>query len=171
MKKTIVGLLGLAALAACTPAPQSASEMRDVVKNGAFMADYQTHKVARSYSAVASSIRTGANKCFNRNFQSRSTYSPGPGMAPVMQVMNVYYSAQPKSTGSRLEVPVHRRMGSGKKTLLGTDTQRIFYLIDVTPASGGAKIELYGGKMGYGAMNAAVRSWAKGGSIRCPDLV
>jgi hypothetical protein len=92
-------------------------------------------------------------------------------MAPVTQVMNVYYKAEPRSNGSRMEVPVHRRMGSGKKTILGTDTQGIFYLIDVAPTSGGTKIELYGGKMGYGAMNAAVLSWAKGGSIRCPDLV
>ena len=171
MKKAILGLFALAAMAACTPAPQTADEMRSVVKSGAFMADFQSHKVARSYSAVAASIRQGTEKCFNRNVQSRSTYSPGPGMAPVMQVINLYYSAKPRSTGSRMEVPVHRRMGNGQPTLFGQDTQGIFYLIDVAPASGGTQIDLYGGKMGYGAMNKAVLSWAKGGAIRCPDLV
>ncbi|MXQ07261.1 hypothetical protein GQ651_05320 [Alphaproteobacteria bacterium GH1-50] len=170
MKKAILGLFALAAMAACTPVPQTAEEMRSVVKSGAFMSDFQSHKISRSYSAVASSIRQGTEKCFNRNIQTRSSYSPGPGMAPVMQVMNLYYSAKPRSTGSRMEVPVHRRNGNGKP-VFGMEQQGIFYLIDVAPASGGTQIDLYGGKMGYGAMNKAVLSWARGGAIRCPDLV
>ena len=171
MKKFLIAGVAFAALSGCLPSPpQTSDEMRKAVRGGAMFSEYQTTQINRSYSAVTASIRNGAAKCLNRNFEQRSTYSPGPGMAPTTQITRIYYKTDIKARGNMTEVAVHRRYGNGGRTILGQEMQGLSYLIDITPSGRGAKVETYGGTIGYGALDKAVLQWARGGSTRCPDL-
>lgn len=167
--KLSMGLVLAIGLSGCMTPPQSAEEVRKAVKGGGFLTEHTKHNVSRNYSSVVASVRAGAKKCMNRNFQQRYSSSPGPGFAPVMQTVNVYYSSTMKSKGKYTELALHRRVGSGR-SLFGGKTEGFAYVADIHPANGGAQVHFYGGKFGYGPINKAVLQWAKGGAIRCPDL-
>lgn len=88
-----LGFVTLMAVSGCSvmSAPQSPAELRAAVNGGGFLTEATTTKVARNYAAVVASVRAGAKKCMNRNVQHTSVSSPGPGMAPVRSVINMYY--------------------------------------------------------------------------------
>lgn len=169
MKHSIYALGAAIALAACTPAPQSASEMRAAASSSMF-GQTTTKKVSRNYGAVVSSLRAGAAKCLNRNQESRTQYRPGPNMPVMTQTMVSYYSASVRSSGNTSELLMKKKMKGAIVLGAGKDNSMIAYVVDVTPAAGGTQLKFYGGKMGYGQLNDAVYQWASGGSIRCPEL-
>lgn len=169
MKKPLFAITALTFMSACTTAPQSTDELRSAVRGGAFLSEMQTHKVSRNYSAVVGSLRAGAQKCMNRNVEVKGYYSPGPNMAPVMQVSRTYYKTSVRNRGNSSELAMHRRNGNGG-TVLGMPQEGYAYVVDAMPAGGGTQLNIYGGKMGYGKLNKAVLQWARGGAIRCPEL-
>lgn len=167
-----LGFVTLMAVSGCSvmSAPQSPAELRAAVNGGGFLTEATTTKVARNYAAVVASVRAGAKKCMNRNVQHTSVSSPGPGMAPVRSVINMYYKTDVASKGNFTEVAMYKRMGAGGTDMFGNKREGFAYVADIHPANGGAELKFYGGKFGYGPINAAVAQWAKGGAIRCPDL-
>lgn len=169
MKHSLIALGAIAALAACTPAPQSAEEMRSAASSSAF-GQTTIQKVNRNYGDVVASLRAGADKCMNRNQRVDMPYRPGPNMPVMTQTMVSYYSTTVKSPGNRTELTMRKKMQGAILVGGGKDNSGIAYLVDVTPASGGTQLKFYGGKMGYGQLNNAVLQWANGGAIRCPEL-
>lgn len=170
MKKVILGAIALAGVAACTPMPQTAEEMRSVVKGGAFLSDQSSQVVSRNYSSVLAGVRAGAAKCMNGSQASQMTYRPMPGYAPVTQTMVAYYSTDMKSSGGKTELTMRKKMQGAKVIGGGADNSGLAYLVDITPTSGGTRLDFYGGKIGYKDLNEALVRWAQGGSTRCPDL-
>lgn len=169
MKHSLIALGAVAALAACTPAPQSASEMRSAAGSAMF-GQTSVQKVNRSYGAVVASLRAGAGKCLNRNQRVDMPYRPGPNMPVMTQSMVSYYSTTVKSSGSKTELMMRKKMQGAMLIGGGKDNSGVAYLVDVAPASGGTQLKFYGGKVGYGDLNKAVMQWANGGAIRCPEL-
>ena len=170
MTRSIFAIAAVFALSGCFgSAPQDAGQMRTMSKSNVFGAQ-TSYKVARSYNGVVASLRKGANKCLNRNQVVRSTYRPGPMMAPVSRQMVFYYSTTMKSGRGGTEMMMRKKFQGAKLIGGGADNSGVFYLVDVKPASGGTVLNVYGGKIGYGELNAAVKQWASGGSIRCPEL-
>ncbi|QMU57537.1 MAG: hypothetical protein GKR98_04560 [Boseongicola sp.] len=167
--KLSFGILAGLAVAGCTPAPQSAAELRSAVNGGAFMSQQTTTKISRNYSAVVTSVRTGVRKCMNRTVVDEGYASTGYMNATQYYRTEVTYNTKVNSRRGFTELAMHKRVGNGQ-TVFGMKQEGFAYVADIHPASGGTELKFYGGKFGNGPINKAVEQWAKGGAIRCPDL-
>lgn len=65
MKKTFLPIIA-AILAACTPPPQNAQQMRDAVRGGAAFTTTDRYVVARPFSMAFANIKANADRCFNK---------------------------------------------------------------------------------------------------------
>ncbi len=168
MKFKLLVLGATFALAGCMQGPQSTEEVRNATAgNGGFnslFAQRSTVSIPRSYSAVTSSLRTGASKCFNRTVRSVST-TPGP-YGPQTQVIIVDYSSTFRSNGRRTEMALKQQVRGG----IFKQPGGFSYLVDAAPKGSGTQLTIHGGKFGYKKLNTAVEQWARGGSIICPKL-
>ena len=160
-------LIGLALiLSGCvTSHPQNARDFRAAVP-GAFMAKVEKYEVNQPYEKVAARFKKMAPKCLNVSIkttsQTRTSY----------QVIVTDYKPTVivGKTRAELHVQQHHRQGVLKVT---EEPEGGYYLMVVDAIKLGkdkTRIEYYGPSSGYDTMVKAIKGWASGKNIGCPDL-
>lgn len=165
MRKSVFTIGAVVALSGCMQGPQSPDEVRSAVNGGAMFSQKSTVMVPRSHAAVTASLQAGAKQCLNRT-QRRTSTTPGP-YGPQVSSYTTAYRGEVKTGGGRTELSIyHEVLGSG----FLPQPKGYAYVVDATPATGGTRLDIYGGRFGNGDLNKAVVAWAKTGQIRCPEL-
>ena len=127
----------------------------------------QTVEVSRSFAAVQSSLRAGAERCLNRTV-SRRDWSPNPYGGGMYVTSYMKYSGAVSRTATGAELAVEQEMPR-QAGLIG-NANGVTYVVDIMPSGGGTKLVLYGGKRAYAPLDAAVKQWAIGGRLTCPKM-
>ena len=154
-----IGLFG------CVSHPQTAAEFRKAVP-GAFMAKVETFEVNRPFSQVANTFQKMAPQCLQKTIkttsQTRRSY----------QVIVTTYTPTVVVTGKKAELHVQQHHEQGVLNV-SKEPKGGYYLMvaDAQPLNQhNTRIDLYRPSMGFGAMVKAIRGWATGEHVGCPDL-
>lgn len=160
----IAALSGLL-LQACGQMPQTAEEFRRAVP-GAMMTKTESYEVNRPLREVAATFRRKAPECLNLQVRTVSR------TATSYQNILTHYQATVVVTAQRAELHVQQEHKTGvlypsKPPAGGT------YLVvaDAYPQPGNrTRIQLYGPSRGYDVLYRAIRGWASGENLGCPDM-
>ena len=152
-------------LSGCGDIPQTAGEMRTASNP---MIAKSSVMVSRSPNTVAAALDRGARQCLNRDAELNFRRATQYGIQSTT-IRHYYRSQLRRAGGGRSELMIYKTT-TGAITPGAPDGRHLAYLVDVIPAGGGTRLNIYGGKMGYGDLNASVVQWANGNAARCPNL-
>ena len=165
MKKILILVLTVSLTACITSHPQNARDFRAAVP-GAFMAKVEKYEVSQPYAKVAARFKKMAPKCLNVSVetvsQSRTSY----------QVIVTDYKAKVVSGKTRTELHVQQHHAKGVMNVT-KEPKGGYYLMVVDAIKAGknkTRIEYYGPSSGYDSMVDAIKGWASGKKVSCPDL-
>lgn len=145
--------------------PQTAEEFRKAVP-GAFMGKVETFEVNRPLSEVAKTFQKKAPECLNVTIkttsQTRMSY----------QVIITTYKPTVLVTEKKAELHVQFHHEAGVLNV-SKEPEGGYYLIvaDAIPLDKNTtRVDLYRPSMGYDALIKAIKGWAAGENLGCPDL-
>lgn len=164
MLRTTLAIGAALLTAGCMEGPQNADDFKSAASRSSF-AKSTTITIPRSIGAVNASLSTGARKCLNRSVTTRSS-TPGT-YGPVVSVITTKYTTDFQASGSAGEMSMYREI-VGKSFL--PQPKGVAYVVESRSNGGSTNLTIYGGKWGYKSIDNAVKQWAKGGTIVCPDL-
>ncbi|MFC1588795.1 hypothetical protein ACFL3P_00820 [Pseudomonadota bacterium] len=164
--KRIIILACVVFLTACiTSHPQNARDFRAAVP-GAFMAKVEKYEVSQPYSKVAARFKKMAPKCLNVSVETVSQTN----MSYQVIVTDYKATVVPGKTRTELHVQQHHAKGVMNVT---KEPEGGYYLMVFDAIKAGknkTRIEYYGPSSGHEAMVDAIKSWASGEGVSCPDL-
>jgi hypothetical protein len=153
-------------LAGCANQPQTAEEFRKFIP-GVPMGKVESFEVNRSYREVVKTFQAKAPECLNVSVRRVSQNGT------VMQNMLNVYKPTVRVTDTRTELHVQRHTQGPAVTMVGQEPPGGYYVFvaDASP-SGSAKtrIDTYGTSIGVDALYRAVKGWASGQNLGCPDM-
>ena len=163
----LAAMAGVMLLQGCGGMPQTAEAFRKAVP-GAMLAKTATYEVNRSYRDVAATFQRKAPECLNmvevrtlsqtstsyQNILSEFTATVVPGaertelhLQQLHKGSGVIYPSKPPEGGAYIVVA------------------------DAYPLPGNrTRVQLYGPSIGYDVVYRAIRGWAAGDNLGCPDL-
>jgi hypothetical protein len=153
-------------LAGCvTSHPQNAEEFRVAVP-GAFMAMTEAWEVDRSLKDIAATFQKRAPECLNVKVEATSSSSTS------YQVIVTAYKPTVLVTDQRAELHVQQLHEKGVLNVTEVPDGGYFLLVvDAYPLdSNRSKLELFGPSRGYDVLIRAVKGWASGENLGCPDM-
>ena len=156
----IVFLLGCAGTM-----PQTAAEFRKAVP-GAFMGKVETFEVNRPFKDVAKTFQTMAPKCLDVRIKTISdTYQSH-------QVIVAKYTPTVIVTEEKVELHVQERHEAGVLAVYKEPEKGHFLMVvDAIPLEKNrAQITMYRPSKGHDVMVKAIKGWATGENVGCPDL-
>jgi hypothetical protein len=160
-------LAAAAALAAgcATQMPQTAEEFRKMAP-GAFMVKAETYEVSRPLREVAETFRRRAPECLNVTVR---TTSQTPGS---YQVITTAYKPTVVSGAERAELHVQQNHLTGVMKVRKEPAGGYYLLVaDAYPVDRGrTRIQILGPSRGYDVLWRAIRGWATGENLGCPDM-
>jgi hypothetical protein len=145
--------------------PQTAQEFREAVP-GATFAKTESFVVDRSVGDVTRTFQEMAPKCLNKRIKSTSS-----GYMHH-QVIVTDYNPTVRVTQTRTELHLQQDHVQGVMNV-SNKPQRGYYLLvaDATPVNKSkTRIDMYAPSVGYGNVNKAIKGWAAGKNVGCPDL-
>lgn len=148
-----------------TSHPQNAEEFRVAVP-GAFMAMTETVEVNRSFSDVAGTFRKKAPECLNVKVEMTEQSATSYHVVVTAYKPTVVVSDQ----RAELHVQQHHEKGVLNVT---KEPEGGYYLLvaDAYPIENDrTRLELFGPSRGYDVLIRAVKGWASGENLGCPDL-
>jgi len=160
------GVLSLA-LTGCisTKHPQSAAEFRQALpgsSNGAV----EKYIVYRSLAQVTSAFKKNASKCLNVSIKTTSRTN----MSNQVIVTNY----KPTVVASKIKVELHvQQHHSQGVTKISEEPDGGYYLLvadAIKIAKKKTRLTVYRPRMGFDVLANAVRSWASGTNMGCPDM-
>jgi len=152
-------------LGACVQMPQTAEEFRKAVP-GAMMAKTETYEVNRPAKDVAATFRRKAPECLKVAVR---TVSQTTGS---YQNILTEYTPTVIVTDQRTELHVQQLHKTGVLYPSKPPEGGTYILVaDATPvAARRTRIQLYGPSKGYDVLYRAIRGWATGDNLGCPDM-
>ena len=158
----VVALLGAVA---CAPMPETAEEFRKAVP-GAVMAKTDSYEVNRSIKDVAATFRRKAPECLNVSVRTVSQTTTS------YQNILTEYKPTVVVNGERAELHVQQLHKTGVMYPSKPPEGGIYLLVaDAYPLPGNrTRIQTYGPSKGYDVLYRAVRGWASGDNVGCPDM-
>lgn len=159
-------VLFIAVLTGCvTSHPQNAIEFRAAVP-GAFLAKVEKYEVSQPFQKVASRFEKMAPKCLNVTIKtvSQSTTS--------YQVIVTEYKPTVILSEDRAELHVQQHHAQGVMKIT-EEPEGGYYLMVVDAIKvdeGTTRIEYYGPSVGHESIIKAIKGWASGENMGCPDL-
>ena len=168
MKKTIFLFVALftAFLLGCAGSmPQTAGEFRKAVP-GAFMGKVETFEVNRPFKDVAKTFQTMAPKCLDVRIKTISdTYQSH-------QVIVAKYTPTVIVTDKKAELHVQERHEAGVLAVYKEPEKGHFLMVvDAIPLDRNrTQITMYRPSKGQEVMVKAIKGWATGKNVGCPDL-
>ena len=167
MKKFLLRASGVACLLlqACGGMPQSAEEFRKAVP-GAMMTKSESYEVARPFKDVAATFQRKAPECLNNAVRTISQTSTS------YQNILTEYRGTAVLGPERAELHVQQLHKTGVLYPSKPPEGGVYiFVADVYPQAGNrTRIQLYGPSRGYDVLYRAVRGWATGENLGCPDL-
>jgi hypothetical protein len=145
--------------------PQNAEEFRQQIPD-AFMGQVQTFEAKRPFRDVARTFQAKAPECLRVAVRVRSQTG--------MSVSNILYTYKPTvvATDKKAELHVQRHM-EGNVIVPGKEPEGGLYFLvaDATPIDRSrTRIDIYGPSHGADTLTRAVKGWATGENVGCPDL-
>jgi hypothetical protein len=145
--------------------PQSAEEFRKAVP-GAFSATVETFEVDRPFGQVASTFQKMGPNCLSKTIKttSRTTTS--------YQVIVTTYKPTVLVRGKKAELHVQQHHEQGVINVSKEPAGGYYLLVaDAQPVTQTkTRIDLYRPSMGHSVLIQAVKNWATGENVGCPDL-
>jgi hypothetical protein len=162
--KRIAAIAALA-IVACAPMPQTAEEFRKAVP-GAMMAKTDSYEVNRSLKEVAATFRRKAPECLNVSVRTVSQTTTS------YQNILTQYKPTVVVNSERAELHVQQLHKTGVVYPSKPPEGGIYLLVADAYAIGGnrTRIQLYGPSKGYDVLYRAIRGWAAGDNLGCPDM-
>ena len=157
--------LSLVLTACVTSHPQNAEEFRAAVP-GAFMAMTETVEVNRSFSDVAATFRQKAPECLNVKVEMTER------SATSYHVVVTAYKPTVVVNNERAELHVQQTHEKGVLNVTEVPDGGYYLLVaDAYPLNDGrTRLELFGPSRGYDVLIRAVKGWASGENLGCPDM-
>jgi hypothetical protein len=160
------GLAGL--LAACVAMPQNPDDFRKAVSGGAVMTKTDTYEVNRSTQAVGATFKQRAPECLGVQVRTVSQTSTS------YQNILTTYTPTVVASGQRAELHLQQLHKGGGVIYPQKPPEGGVYIFvaDATPVSANrTRIQLYGPSLSaYDVLYRAVRGWASGENLGCPDM-
>jgi len=168
MKEILAGLLVFPAalLSGCvTSHPQTAEQFRAAVP-GAFMAMTETLEVDRPFRDVAATFRKKAPECLDMKVEMTSQSSSS------YQVIVTAYKPTVIVTDKRAELHVQQHHEKGVLNVTKEPEGGYYLLVaDAYPLENNrTRLDLFGPSRGYDVLIRAVKGWASGKNLGCPDM-
>lgn len=163
MKRRIA--LVAALLAGCAQMPQTAEEFRKAAPGAAF-AKVDTYEVNRPLRAVTADFRRRAPDCLDTEVRTVSR------TATSYQNILTSYKATVVAGAGRTELHLQQLHKTGV-VYPSKPPEGGAYLIvvDAYPAPGNrTRIQTFGPSRGYDVIYRAIRGWASGENLGCPDM-
>ncbi|HKQ34830.1 MAG TPA: hypothetical protein VJT11_05960 [Nitrospiraceae bacterium] len=158
-------VLNLFALVGCISHPQTAEEFRKAVP-GAFSAKVETFEVDRPFGQVASTFKKMGPNCLSKTIKTTSQTTTS------YQVIVTTYKPTVLVMGKKAELHVQQHHEQGVINV-SKEPDGGYYLlvVDAQPVTQTkTRIDLYRPSMGHGVLIQAVKNWATGENVGCPDL-
>lgn len=158
-------VLAAVLLAACVQMPQTAEEFRKAVP-GAMLTKTESYEVRRPMKDVAATFRRKAPECLKVSVRTISQTSGS------YQNILTEYTPTVIVTDQRAELHVQQLHKTGVLYPSKPPAGGIYLLVaDAYPLPGNrARIQLYGPSKGYDVLYRAIRGWATGDNLGCPDM-
>ncbi len=161
----ILGLVSLFLSGCVSQHPQTADEFREAVP-GAFLAEVETFVVDRAFEDVANTFQAKAPECLNVKVKTTSQTNMSYQVIVTAYNPTVYVSADM----AELHLQQHHEQGVLNVTE-EPDGGYFLLVADAYPiADGQTRVDLYRPSMGYKVLLQAIKNWATGDNIGCPDL-
>lgn len=163
---TTSSMAAVVLLAGCAlQQPQTPEEFRQMVP-GATFGKTETFEVSRPFPQVADTFQKRAPACLNVSVRTTSQ------TATSYQVIDTDYKPTVRVTPQRAELHVqqHHRTGVIK---VSKEPEGGYYLmvVDAYPAAAGkTRVQIFGPSIGVAPLVTAVKGWASGDNLGCPDL-
>jgi hypothetical protein len=161
----VIVALNLLALLGCISHPQTAEEFRKAVP-GAFSATVETFDVERPFSQVASTFQKMGPNCLSKTIKTTSQTTTS------YQVIVTTYKPTVVVTSRKAELHVQQHHDQGVLAV-SKEPEGGYYLLvaDAQPVTQTkTRVDLYRPSMGHGVLIQAVKNWATGENVGCPDL-
>ena len=168
MKKTVfltAALFTVFLLGCAGSMPQTAGEFRKALP-GAFMGKVETFEVNRPFKDVAKTFQTMAPKCLDVRIKTISdTYQSH-------QVIVAKYTPTVIVTQDKAELHVQERHEAGVLAVYKEPEKGHFLMVvDAIPLDKSrTQITMYRPSKGHEVMVKAIKGWATGKNVGCPDL-
>lgn len=152
-------------LGGCISHPQTAEEFRKAVP-GAFTAKVETFEVERPFNEVASTFKEMAPACLNKRIKTTSQTNRS------YQVIITAYKPTVLVTGDKAELHVQQHHEAGVLNVSKEPDGGYYLLVaDAQPIDQNkTRVDLYRPSIGHGVLVKAVKGWATGEQVGCPDL-
>jgi hypothetical protein len=160
------GLIVALVVAGCaTKMPQTADEFRRMAP-GVFMIQVQSFEVQRPLREVGETFRRRAPECLN--VTTRST-EQGPGHYHVVEAA---YKPTTLVGAERAELHIQQKHVKGVLAVhKEPEAGHYLFVVDASAVDRGTtKVQIIGPAKGYDVVVSAVKAWASGSSMACPDL-
>jgi hypothetical protein len=166
-KTSQVALIALAfAVAGCGMAPKNAQEFRQATRDGVRLGltSMETFEVERPLREVSSTLRRKASECLNVSVNWSATNTYGNTRSGVHTYKPTFLANADKA-----ELHLQRKRSGGGDVDVGAPADGFYdVVVDAIPVSPKrTRIEIYQGDK---LMRTALRGWAKGDNLGCPDL-
>ncbi len=153
-------------LSACSlKQPQTADEFRKAAP-GAFMAKLESYEVNRPFKDVAKAFKSQAPKCLSARIRTESRTNTS------YQVIVTKYNPTVKISSKKAELHVQQLHEQGVMNVSKVPPKGYFLMVvDAIPvARNKTRIDYYGPSMGVDNITKAIKGWATGKNMGCPDL-
>ena len=158
--------IAVLALSGCvTSHPQSAQEFREAVP-GAFLAEVESFEVERPFAEVAEAFQSKAPSCLTGRVKTTSQTNMS------YQVIVTAYTPTVQVSADRVEIHLQQHHEQGVLNVTEEPDGGYFLLVaDAMPIDAGrTRVEMYRPSMGYKPIIKAIKGWATGDNMGCPDL-
>ena len=152
-------------LTGCISHPQTPDEFRKAVPS-AFSAKVESFEVDRAFGQVANTFQKMGPSCLAKTIKTTSQTKTSYQVIVTNDKPTVLVTPQK----AELHVQFHHDQGV---IGVGKEPEGGYYLLvadasPLTPTK--TRIDLYRPSMGHGVLIQAVRNWASGENVGCPDL-
>ena len=157
--------VSLFTLSGCISHPQTAEEFRKAVST-TLTAKVETFEVDRQFSQVASTFQKMAPNCLSKTIKTTSQTNMS------YQVIVTTYKPTVFVTGKKAELHVQQHHEQGGQAVSKEPEGGYYVLVaDAQPVTASkTHIDLYRSSIGFGPLIQAVKNWATGENVGCPDL-
>ena len=159
---TLVGTL----LSGCVGhMPQSADEFRTELP-GAFMGEVEKFEVNRSYTDIGKSFQKMAPKCLDVRIKTTSQTNMS------YQVIVTKWNPTVKITDQKAELHIQQLHEQGVLNVYEAPEKGYYTMVvDAIPTgNNSSQVVMYRASVGNKTLNKAIRGWARGENIGCPNL-
>lgn len=149
-----------------TSHPMTAEEFRVAVRPGAFSAKFETFEVNRPYEDVAAAFQNRAPDCLSGRIKTTSQTN----MSYQVIVTSYKPTVQVSTERAEIHLQQHHEQGVLKVT---EEPDGGYYMLvtDAYPVDASrTRIEMFRPAFGYKNIVQAIKNWASGDNMGCPDL-